>query len=1151
MAFFKSPVFRSLWYDRWIHVAVLFGVLCATAVLTGALLVGDSMRGSLRDLTLNRLGRIDTILLGSRFFAKPRGDLLPPPWTETVPGVLLPGAAEFDAKISGTQILGLETSFDAAISIDRLGRDEAMINRTLADRLGVGVGETVSLRLASPQSIPAESSLGRRNDLVIRTRITIREIMPDRGLGRFSLQSDQQAEPLVVVPLDRLQRNLGVGEKVNAIFFLTDRPETVSDAGRDRELRRSFRSSPDDLGIVVERDAPSETGAPESRYYVKSDRVFFSGPQTEALRRVLPDDAEAGLLYLATSIRAVKNGRTTPYSTVYGCRLSLLEGDRSAGLFGADAGRSSERPTAGAAARPDVPAPVVLNRWTADDLEVDVGDEIELSWFPPDDVRKIESRTFRLAAILPMHGIGADPRLVPDVKGLTDETTIADWDPPFPFDATRIRKKDEDYWDVYRAAPKAFVPLEIARTCWGSRFGDTTTFSFRAQNAPFAADVSETGLDLALFGLNFLPVKRRGLEASAGTTPFSALFLSFSFFIIASALMLVMMLFRLSVEIKARRIGIRLAVGWTPGRIRRLLLLEGFVIASAGSLLGTLFGLSYARILVYGLTTWWVDAVTVPFLTLHISPRSLVLGLTGGVTLALLSIAWTLRGIGRASVKTLLDGDFDLSFPAVSPANRRRTRRAGGIAPTIRFGAELGALLGCAALAARWGNGDAVPFFLLGALALLSGLWRFRTKYVEIPAARRTAQSLIAFADSNGARNRGRSLLFIGLVASTTFLVLSIGAFRLDPAANMIGDGGFAYLGETAMPVYHSVETPEGREALGIQDAENELLARIGFDALSFRASGGDDASCLNLYQAGSPRVLGVPEKIDDGNRFRFAKSDRLRPDEKSAWSALRRHIRIDSDGATRVPIVLDVNTAMYALHLYGGIGDVYELHPVEGKTVRCEVVGLLSNSVLQGGILMGERNFMELFPEFGGYRFFLFTDRGSRHGLRPIDGQAAKILYDLLGDHGFQGEAASDRLRKLFAVQNTYLSTFQSLGGIGILLGVFGLAVIQLRSVLQRRRELALMQAIGFSRRRIVLLLSLESGLLLFRGLGLALFASIFVLLPFLFGSAPREASPTTIAVPFAGLGVGLTAAGLISGALAARSVLRIPVARELAEER
>jgi hypothetical protein len=58
----------SLWYHRRIHVAVALGVAAGTAVLTGALVVGDSMRGSLRRLTLERLGRIELALVTDRFF---------------------------------------------------------------------------------------------------------------------------------------------------------------------------------------------------------------------------------------------------------------------------------------------------------------------------------------------------------------------------------------------------------------------------------------------------------------------------------------------------------------------------------------------------------------------------------------------------------------------------------------------------------------------------------------------------------------------------------------------------------------------------------------------------------------------------------------------------------------------------------------------------------------------------------------------------------------------------------------------------------------------------------------------------------------------------------------------------------------------------
>ena len=63
-----SDVVRDLLFFRRTHLAVAAGCAVAAAVLTGALLVGDSVRDSLRHLTLERLGGVDYALAASRFF---------------------------------------------------------------------------------------------------------------------------------------------------------------------------------------------------------------------------------------------------------------------------------------------------------------------------------------------------------------------------------------------------------------------------------------------------------------------------------------------------------------------------------------------------------------------------------------------------------------------------------------------------------------------------------------------------------------------------------------------------------------------------------------------------------------------------------------------------------------------------------------------------------------------------------------------------------------------------------------------------------------------------------------------------------------------------------------------------------------------------
>jgi putative ABC transport system permease protein len=69
-------ILASLRHYRRLHLTVALGVAVATAVLTGALLVGDSVRGSLRDLTLQRLGRIDSALVTGHMFRAALADEL-------------------------------------------------------------------------------------------------------------------------------------------------------------------------------------------------------------------------------------------------------------------------------------------------------------------------------------------------------------------------------------------------------------------------------------------------------------------------------------------------------------------------------------------------------------------------------------------------------------------------------------------------------------------------------------------------------------------------------------------------------------------------------------------------------------------------------------------------------------------------------------------------------------------------------------------------------------------------------------------------------------------------------------------------------------------------------------------------------------------
>jgi ABC-type antimicrobial peptide transport system permease subunit len=156
-----------------------------------------------------------------------------------------------------------------------------------------------------------------------------------------------------------------------------------------------------------------------------------------------------------------------------------------------------------------------------------------------------------------------------------------------------------------------------------------------------------------------------------------------------------------------------------------------------------------------------------------------------------------------------------------------------------------------------------------------------------------------------------------------------------------------------------------------------------------------------------------------------------------------------------------------------------------------------------------------------------------------------AKFLEDHLGDEGFDAVDSKARLADLLAVQNTYISTFQSLGAIGLLLGTFGLAAVQLRSVFERRKELALLRAAGFRRLRLGAMVLLENLLLLLGGLATGTIAALVTVLPHMLASGAR--------VPLVDLAVMLgvvLVVGVVTGLIAVRATLQAPLVAALRGE-
>ena len=563
---------------------------------------------------------------------------------------------------------------------------------------------------------------------------------------------------------------------------------------------------------------------------------------------------------------------------------------------------------------------------------------------------------------------------------------------------------------------------------------------------------------------------------------------------------------------------------------------EGLLLALVGSALGVLGALAYASLLMHGLRSWWVDAVGTTALTLHVSAFSLVLGGLGGVLAAMVCVWWTLRSLGRISERSLLMGQIEDS-------QLRDARVLGPHGPTTgswKWGRWRGAALAALVLtvlgvgligSALAGATEGTRAFFGGGTALLiASLCMFavilqRRPHRVVDGHGWRAVSRLGLR--NAMYRPGRSVLSMAVIASATFILVSVDAFRRNADVSTTdlrsGLGGYELLVETLLPVVHEPNTTAGRNALNLFDLDSVTIE-------PFRLRPGDDASCLNLYEPRNPRILAPRDTFLSAGRFAFQSS--LAASEAAAanpWLLLHRR---EPDGA--IPVIADANSMTYVLHRALGEDIVVTRG---GSEIRLRLVAALRDSIFQGELLMSQANFQELFPDQEGYRVMLIDAVPERAA------EVAARIEDALTDFGANATTTAERLDEFHRVENTYLSTFQTLGGLGLLLGTIGLATVLLRNALERRRELALLGAIGYRQRHFLLMAVAENAVLLAGGLIAGTVCAGLAIAPAAIDRGARV--PLTGAAALLVFAVFVT--GLLASFVATRAATRSPLLESL----
>ncbi|MDP2337568.1 MAG: ABC transporter permease [Bacteroidota bacterium] len=938
-------ILKSVWYYRKLNLTIVLGIALSTAILVGALIIGDSVKYSLQQITVQRLGNTSQVITaGERLFRQQLAtELAEKTGTETAALLRANGFGVINGgelRVNQLAVWGVDATMGNFTNYPesfQLQNNEVAINENLASLSGLKAGDEFLLRVDKLNTFPANTPFVSEQESTISFRVTVARILKPDELGNFNLRNIQSAPRNVFVNLKWLNEQMGLQQKANVLLVA----DGVSDADLIENLQKCWTL--DDVNLEVREN--------QALNYTEliSDRVFVEPVVEEFCTKNIPG-SQAVFSYFINEF--ILNGRQTPYSFV-----------------------SSDPKLSG--------NEMTVSKWLADDINVKANDTIQLSYFEVGPLRKLvlKDTTFVVNAVYALTGEKADQNLMPVIPGLSDAGNCRDWKTGVPVDLKKIRPQDEAYWKQHKGTPKAFVSLETAQKLWGNRFGQSTAIRIDGLKKVEFENELLAGLRPSQLGFEVKNAKSDGLSAASNGTDFGGLFIGLSFFVLFAAVLLAFLLFKLYLGFRRTEIGTLTALGFSFRTVRKIFVSEASVFVFAGIVLGIPLSIFYNQLILKAINSIWVDIVRTSIVNISIRPESII---TGCLTIAVLSIGviyWILSRFLKNEVIVL---------QRKATSGKAKSGRL-----TLWIGLGLLVVSIVVLLMSGFRSGEINPemffisgFGLLPALILLfSYLLRKIAGYESSSAF--SMRSLLLKRLSG---ERKRTVMIVSFLSVGVFMVVSTGLNRKDLTSHAelpsSGTGGYDYLVETTMPVLFDVNSKQGRDELNLpEDAQ----------VVQFQSQPGDDASCLNLNRISRPRIIACnPAAFDARSAFTFVtKTDDL--DAGHPWLSLNKTL---AGGV--IPAFADQTVIQWGL--IKNIGDTLIYKTEDGHDLKLKLIGGLANSVFQGNVIIADNHFIQAFPSVSGSNVFLIDTANStlvaedlQNGMRNYGPEIGKTTDRLL----------------------------------------------------------------------------------------------------------------------------------------------------------
>jgi hypothetical protein len=249
-------ILRTIRHYLKLNFTIVLGIALSTAILVGALIIGDSVRYSLQQITVQRLGKTSQVITaGERLFGQQLAEkLAAKTQTQVAPVLRANGFGVINGgelRINQLAVWGIDKAFgefsDQPELFDLKGNQVA-INENLASLSGLKVGDQLLLRLNKLNTFPANTPFVSEKEATVSFQVSVARILKTDELGNFNLKNIQSAPRNVFLNLDELNRQMGLQEKANVLLFAgvdvhIDLPKALQESWSLSDLNLTIREN--------------------------------------------------------------------------------------------------------------------------------------------------------------------------------------------------------------------------------------------------------------------------------------------------------------------------------------------------------------------------------------------------------------------------------------------------------------------------------------------------------------------------------------------------------------------------------------------------------------------------------------------------------------------------------------------------------------------------------------------------------------------------------------------------------------------------------------------------------------------------------------------------------------------------------------------